>query len=399
MEEKPLTDKIALLKQRAQENIEALADQLWDIALEIHTHPELGLQEKRAAKALTDALVQAGFSVFPGTKELETSFVGRIQGSQSKPVVALLCEYDALPELGHACGHNLIGTASVGAGMALAPLMSELPGTLLVVGAPGEETYAGKAQLVDAGVFDGVDAAMMFHPSAVTQVGSSSYALDALEFVFTGRAAHAASSPEKGINALDGAIFLFNGINALREHLPDDVRIHGIISEGGVAPNVVPERAAARFYFRSARRRILDEILVKVKRIAQGAAMMSGTEVTWHNFEPSNDNLVTNRSLAAAFTGNLQALGVTDIIASADGKGSTDMGNVSHVAPAIHPYISLGIDGLVGHTPEFAAACASPNGRATMLVAAKALAMTAIDFLCNPSLQQRVREEFQGWTR
>ena len=399
MEEKPLTDKIALLKQRAQENIEALADQLWDIALEIHTHPELGLQEKRAAKALTDALVQAGFSVSPGTKELETSFVGRIQGSQSKPVVALLCEYDALPELGHACGHNLIGTASVGAGMALAPLMSELPGTLLVVGAPGEETYAGKAQLVDAGVFDGVDAAMMFHPSAVTQVGSSSYALDALEFVFTGRAAHAASSPEKGINALDGAIFLFNGINALREHLPDDVRIHGIISEGGVAPNVVPERAAARFYFRSARRRILDEILVKVKRIAQGAAMMSGTEVTWHNFEPSNDNLVTNRSLAAAFTGNLQALGVTDIIASADVKGSTDMGNVSHVAPAIHPYISLGIDGLVGHTPEFAAACASPNGRATMLLAAKALAMTAIDFLCNPSLQQRVREEFQGWTR
>ena len=127
--------------------------------------------------------------------------------------------------------------------------------------------------------------------------------------------------------------------------------------------------------------------------------MMSGTEVTWHNFEPSNDNLVTNRSLAAAFTGNLQALGVTDIIASADGKGSTDMGNVSHVAPAIHPYISLGIDGLVGHTPEFAAACASPNGRATMLLAAKALAMTAIDFLCNPSLQQRVREEFQGWTR
>ncbi|NLV92520.1 MAG: M20 family metallopeptidase, partial [Firmicutes bacterium] len=285
-----MTDKIALLKQRAQENIEALADQLWDIALEIHTHPELGLQEKRAAKALTDALVQAGFSVSPGTKELETSFVGRIQGSQSKPVVALLCEYDALPELGHACGHNLIGTASVGAGMALAPLMSELPGTLLVVGAPGEETYAGKAQLVDAGVFDGVDAAMMFHPSAVTQVGSSSYALDALEFVFTGRAAHAASSPEKGINALDGAIFLFNGINALREHLPDDVRIHGIISEGGVAPNVVPERAAARCYFRSARRRILDEILVKVKRIAQGAAMMSGTEVTWHNFDPSNDN-------------------------------------------------------------------------------------------------------------
>ncbi len=385
---------IGILKQKVIAEIEAKAEYLWQTALDIHSHPELGLEEHHAAEVLSRALSDGGFTITSGPAGLDTAFIAHIDGSKPKPMVALLCEYDALPELGHACGHNLIGTASVGAGLGLAAVADQLPGSVTVIGAPGEETHSGKAKLVDAGAFANIDAAMMFHPAAVTRVSSTSYALDALEFVFRGRPAHAAASPEMGINALDGAIHLFNGVNALREHLPDDVRIHGIISEGGAAPNIVPERAAARFYVRAPHRRLLDEVVGKVKRCAQGAAMMAGASLEWNHFEPSNDNLVSNAVLSDAFAANLRSLGVLDIAPPAESKGSTDMGNVSHVVPSIHPYISLGIDTLVGHTSEFAAACAGTPGRKTMLLAAKALATTTVDFLCQKPLQQMVQAEF-----
>lgn len=365
---------------------------LENLALEIGKNPELGFVEYHASKLLTSALEHAGFKVTKGLGGLETAFQAVL--GTGKPNIALLCEYDALPEIGHACGHNLIGTASVGAALGLAPVMEQLGGTITVIGAPGEETGGGKVLLVDGGHFAGVDVAMMFHPANQNLLMSPNNAIDAYEFVFHGKEAHAASAPEEGVNALDGVISLFNGINALREHLPSSVRIHGIISEGGKAPNVVPALASARFYLRAPQRTLLDEVAHKVFKIAEGAALMTGTEVTWHQFEPSNDNFIPNHTLALVFGANLQRLGVADIGEFAEGKGSSDIGNVSQIVPAIHPYLSIG-EGIVAHTVEFAEASLSSVGLATMITAAKGLAYTAVDLLTHPHLLESVQREHE----
>lgn len=372
------------------ENNRALLESL---AQTIGANPELGFVEHEASRLLTSTLEQAGYEVTRGVAGLDTAFQGAL--GTGKPNLALLCEYDALPEIGHACGHNLIGVASVGAALGLAPIIPQLGGKVTVFGAPGEETGGGKVLLVEAGLFQDIDAAMMFHPSNQNLLMGTSNAIDAYEFVFSGKEAHAASSPEDGINALDGVIALFNGINALREHLPDSIRIHGIISEGGQAPNVVPGRAVARFYIRAPERTLLDATTAKVFKVAEGAALMTGTQVVWEKFEPSNDNFVPNQPLALAFGANLQKLGVTEIQEFAEGRGSSDMGNVSQVVPAIHPYLSIG-DGLVGHTPEFAQAAVSPGGMETMILAAQALAYTIIDLLVNPQLLHTVQREHEG---
>lgn len=387
-------EKVAL-REAVKRKLDSLSSRLNEMALDIHAHPEVGLQEYHAVKVLTSALQEAGFDVATGVAGLETAFVAKLSGSKERPAIALLCEYDALPELGHACGHNLIGVASTGAGMALASL-KQLPGTVYVIGAPGEETHAGKAQLVEAGVFADIDAAMMFHPAGITRVVNTSAAIDALEFVFTGKEAHAASAPHMGINALDAVIQMFNGVNALREHLPDSVRIHGIISDGGIAPNIVPGRAAARFYIRAPHRALLDEVVKKVQRCAVGGALMTGAKVTWHNFEPSNENLITNHTIAEVFERNLREVGVHDIAGPADSPGSTDMGNVSQVVPSIHAYISLGPGQWIGHTSEFAKVCGSQQGLDTMLKAAKALALTTLDLLYDEALMEKAQAEFRA---
>ncbi len=366
---------------------------LENLASQIGKNPELGFAEYEASRLLSSALQEAGYAVTQGIAGLETAFKGVL--GEGKPNLALLCEYDALPELGHACGHNLIGVASVGAALGIAPFLPQLGGQITVLGAPAEETGGGKVLLVEADAFRDIDAAMMFHPANQNLLMSRSNAIDAYEFVFIGKEAHAASAPEDGINALDGVISLFNGINALREHLPDSIRIHGIISEGGQAPNVVPGRAVARFYIRAPQRSLLDEIRAKVFRVAEGAALMTGTQVSWEKFEPSNDNFVPNQPLALAFGANLQRLGVREIVEYADGRGSSDMGNVSQVVPAIHPYLSIGED-LVGHTAEFAQASLSPEGLNTMMIAAQALAYTLVDVLIDPRLLHSAKREHEG---
>ncbi len=370
--------------------IDARRAVLEQMALTIGNNPELGFAEVKAARLLSGVLEEAGFQVTRGIAGLETAFRGVL--GQGRPNIALLCEYDALPELGHACGHNLIGTASVGAALGLAPFLEQLGGRITVLGTPAEETGSGKVILVNAGCFADVDAAMMFHPAADNLLMATSNALDAYEFEFTGKAAHAADSPEEGINALDGVIALFNGVNALREHLPDQARIHGIISEGGQAPNVVPAKAAARFYIRAPRRAILNDITAKILKVAEGAALMTGTAVRWHEFELGTDHMLTNQGLALAFGSNMQRLGVEDIEEFAEGMGSSDMGNVSQVVPAIHPYLSIG-QGLVAHTPKFARASVSEGGLQAAVLAAKALAYTAVDLLTDPLLLQAIQEE------
>ncbi|MFZ5625939.1 MAG: M20 family metallopeptidase [Bacillota bacterium] len=367
-----------------------------DLSLAIHRHPELGYQEYFACKLLTEALAAGGFTVQKGIGEMETAFWAECQGKETGPTLALLAEYDALPELGHACGHNIIGVAAVAAGLALARFRSEWSGRIAVIGTPAEETGGGKVILVQKGYFQAVDFAMMIHPADHFCVQVTSTAMDAIEYVFYGKPAHAAASPQEGISALEGVIQLFNNINALRPYLPDGVRINGIITEGGVAPNIVPERAVARFYIRAKQRNYLNALVEKVHNCARGAALATGCKVEWHNFELSYDEMCTNQTMARIFEQKLRYLGVEQIRSGREGMGSLDMGNVSQVVPAIHPYVAIGSLGLTAHTQEFAQAAGGPGGLNGLLLGAQAMALTALEILNKPALQKQIRSEFEN---
>ena len=376
-------------KETAAQAIDKNAAAIHQLARDIGGNPELGHDEHKACLWLTDALREAGYSVTTGTAGMPTAFDAR--RGVGEPVIALLCEYDALPDIGHGCGHNLIGAASVGAALGLAAVMPPVTGEIRVIGAPAEETGGGKVRLTNAGCFADVDAAMMFHPADACFLMSTSNALDALEFTYHGRTAHAASRPELGINALDSVLQLFNGINAMRQHVPQGVRMHGIISEGGLAANIVPDRAVARFYFRAPTRGMLDSIVAKAKKIAEGAALMTGASLSVRSYEDSNDNMIPNRTLAQQFGENLRSLGFTDIQECRTGTGSSDMGNVSHVVPAIHPYLPIGQ--FTGHSKEFAQGAVSDEAMETLLLAAKCLAWTALDVFKQPSLLEAAQNE------
>ncbi|NPV27033.1 MAG: M20 family metallopeptidase [Firmicutes bacterium] len=382
-------------KDRLLHEIELHRAEFIEISQAIHAHPELGHREFFACNLLCQCLVRYGFKIRRNLAGLPTAFAAELTGRGPGPTIALLAEYDALPDLGHGCGHNLIATASVGAAAALSKVMPELNGKLVVLGTPAEETNGGKVTLVQAGEFASIDAALMFHPGDSNTVEITSLAMDALEFVYHGRASHAAACPYEGINALDGVIHLFNGVNALRQYVREEVRIHGIITEGGVAPNIIPERAAARFYVRAANRQYLNEVVEKMKERAQGAAIMSGTKLTCHNFELSYDNMITNQTLAQLFKQNLRALGVKDITGPREGKGSLDMGNVSHVVPAIHPYLSMNVPGLVPHSREFAEAAGGPPGEQVLFLAIPALAWTVLDLLMQPQIIRKAKLELE----
>ncbi|MFW6115542.1 MAG: M20 family metallopeptidase [Chloroflexota bacterium] len=376
--------------------IDDLRPSLIELAERIHRHPEVKFEERQASKWLSRAAEQAGFQVERPFGGLETAFRASYAGSGDGPTVAFLAEYDALPKLGHACGHNLIGPASLGAALGLRTVMDDLPGSIHLIGTPGEEGGGGKVILAQAGVFDDVDAAMMFHPSGRTILWKHALARRKLSIEFFGKAAHAAASPERGISALDATLQTFQSINALREHVIDSSRIHGIITHGGDAPNIVPDYSASLFYVRARDDDYCDELLEKVKNCARGAATATGARVEME-MQGAYHSLRTNAPLAQAFKSNLESLGWTfEQVDPAEGIGSTDVGDVSHVAPAIHPYLSIGPEDLVGHSTEFAAAAASPRGHATMIAAAKALAATAVDILLQPDLFAAIREDFEA---
>jgi amidohydrolase len=365
------------------------------VSREIFENPELKFEETRAAALLAEELKRAGFAVETGVANLPTAIRAQHPASAPGPTVAILGEYDALPNIGHACGHNLIAAAGLGAALAVGSIKADLPGTLLFFGTPGEEGGGGKVLMVDAGLFDGVDAAMMFHPSSHTVVDRSSLAITEVEIEFQGVAAHASGSPEKGVNALDAVIQTFNGINALRQHVRDGARIHGIITDGGAKPNIVPEHAAASFYVRAAQNAYRDELLEKLRRCAEGAALATGATLTFRTVGHAYKAMRPNHALGAAFVENLETLGVPLNPPPPDeGMGSTDMGDVSQVVPAIHAYIQICGDEIAGHSREFAAASISDRGQTAMLIAAKALAMTAVDLLTDPQLAALVQTEF-----
>jgi len=347
----------------------------------IYHHPELGNQEYEAVKVLTTFLKEHQFSVKCPVAQIDTAFEAIYDSGKPGLSVAFLCEYDALPEIGHGCGHNMIGVMSAGAGVLLSQVIEEIGGKVYVFGTPAEETNGAKVAMTEKGMFDEMDAVMMVHPDGFTTESGSSLAMEALQFEYKGRPAHAASSPEEGINALNAVIQLFNGIDALRQHVKSDVRIHGIISKGGVAANVVPDEATAQFYIRSATKEYLAEVKEKVLKVAEGAALMTGATLEISNYELSYDDLKTNPVLSQAFNENLKQLGIKEIRPATKESGSVDIGNVSNVCPVIHPYIGITDAPLTGHSKEKAAATLTELAHERLLIGALALAYTGYDVL------------------
>jgi amidohydrolase len=378
-----------------QPEIEALRQQLLDISHTIHANPELAFKEYKAAALLSGVLEQHGFIVERGSGGLETAFTAMYHAGTGGPTIALLCEYDALPEIGHACGHNIIGTVPVGVGMALRPWLEQYNGTLKIIGTPAEENGGGKIKLLRAGVFAGIDVAMMVHPGTHHMTRRGSLAFNSLVFEFHGKAAHAASTPHKGINALDAVIMTFNNINALRQQVREDVRIHGIITHGGVAANIIPDYTRAQFIVRARDVEYLRDLTPRVVNCAHGAALATGAELKVTE-RTGYANMRPNPVLADLYASNLHTLGVTVVEPDArEPMGSTDMGDVSQVLPSIHPYVAIAPEGTPGHSVPMREAAQSPQGDEGLMLSVKAMAMTVLDLLEQPTLVTQAQEAFR----
>ena len=390
----------AELKARASAGVDAWSTRLWEVSASIHAHPELGYSEHHAVAQLSALFQEAGLSCETGIAGTPTAFQVRLTGGRPRPSVAILAEYDALPEVGHACGHNLIATAAAGAGLGLLAVAADLPGSAVVFGCPAEESTVddagGKVRLVRDGFFADQDASIMVHPGSEDIISRrSSLAACGYEFEFIGKSAHAAAMPHEGINALDGVIQTFNGINALRQHVQSDVRIHGIITYGGAAANIVPARAVCRFRVRASDRKYLAVVAEKVVQCARAGAMCSGSRLNVREVAPIYEDTLPNTVIGRAFMANLVQLGrPVRSIPKHKGRGSTDFGNVSRVVPAVSAGMRIAADTVAIHSKEFADAAISLAGRSMMLDAAKGLAMTAIDLMCDAELLDAARIEF-----
>lgn len=362
----------------------------------IYNNPELGNQEFKACKTLTTILKNHGFETTDNYCNIPTAFIGKYSNGNGGPKVAILAEYDALPGIGHGCGHNIFGVTSIATGIILKEVLGDIAGEILVIGTPAEETCGAKVEMAKAGIFNDIDIAMAVHPTGEAHTRSGkSQAMEAIQFTFKGKTAHAAGAPHEGINALDGVITLFNAINALRQQTRETARIHGIISNGGKAANIIPDLAVANFYVRAQTLSYLKELVEKVKNCAKGAALATGTTLEIENYETSFANLVTNKKLSDTYEKNLNLQGITSIV-DKNGFGSTDMGDVSHCCPTIHPSFPLTTKHLTGHSVEFACATIQPEAYKGAKEAAIAMALTAIDIFTNPQLLQEIKEEFKN---
>jgi amidohydrolase len=357
-------------------------------------HPELSLAERDTSERYAELLAGHGFAVERRVAGLETAFVAKRGAGEAPLRAALLAEMDALPEIGHACGHNLSGPASLCAALALAATLAPEEAQIVVVGSPAEEIGVGKRRLVAAGVFRDVDVAMMAHASDMRRAHRLFLGNRKFTFTFHGRAAHAAAYPERGINALDAVIALFVAVGLLRQQLPSGVRVHGIVTEGGRAPNVIPERAAAEIWVRALDAGELDRAAEALVHAAEGAAAATGTRLETRELESSSPALRPNRELAAAYGRALAALGLPETPHAPDQHiGSSDVTHVSRAVPTIHPNFPIGRD-LQLHTRAFADAAASEAGLAGLAEAARALALTVLELARDPALRKRVAEEF-----
>ena len=385
------------VRKRALEAIDQRRDALIALSLAIHRTPELGYQEREASLRLADFLEGDGFKVARGYRGVETAYRGDAKGKTDGARVAILAEYDALADLGHGCGHNLIAMIGTAAAVAVREVIDDLPGSIAAIGTPAEEGGGGKVALIRAGGFDDVDAAMMIHPTTGRSLaGRHSLASNRVVVEYFGKSAHAASQPDQGVNALDAMIQLFNGINAMRQQLRPDARVHGIIAKGGSAANVIPDHTVGRFSVRALDRRYQQEVLRRFIACAEGAATATGATVKVGVDENAGyENMVFSSPMAARWTGHMRSLGMQVFDARDDERvGSTDMGNVMQVLPGIHPYIAISDQTIPGHSTAFRDHAATPEALDRALVGAKALALTAIDVLGDPDLLKSARAEF-----
>ena len=395
------------LTETATKAIDAAREELFGIALDIHAHPELNYQEFHAAKLLSDTLEAHDFAVERGIGGVETAFRATLEGGAGDgPTVAVLAEYDALPEIGHGCGHNLIAMAGLGAGLGVQANMKNLPGRLVVIGTPAEEGGGGKIKLLEAGVFDGVDICLSSHPSSnrtiipqdIPMDESWSLAMVGFRYIYHGKAAHAAAAPEEGINALNSLIHLFTGIDALRQHLREDTRIHGIITDGGLAPDVVPEFAAANFMLRCRDRNYLSDVIVgKVLKIAEGAALITGATLEVEPYYPFYENVLPNAVLAENFRANAEAVGLRIDAPTGGRRGSgasTDFGNVSQVLPSLELRYAVSETPVPSHSRQMTETAITETALSSALNVAKVLSLTAGDFLRDPARLKEAQAEF-----
>jgi amidohydrolase len=382
-----------MLKAKAFQAIDAYKEEIIEIAKKIHENPELGHQEFKAVKLLTETIKKHGFHVTTRISGLATSFKAELPGG-NEPVVAILAEYDALPGIGHACGHNLIAAAALGAALGFKAVSCQVNGTIILYGTPAEEgvveNAGGKVLMIEE--ISKADAVIMVHPGSNWRSYSTNLARESFLVEFHGKASHAGGSPEKGVNALEGILQTFNGINALRQHLRSDIRIHGIIKHGGDSPNVVPHYASAHLYVRAPNMPLLKETFEKVENIVKGAALMTGTNTEITRIANTYANRIPSKVLSDLYRVNLALNGIqVPDEQLREGGGSTDFGNISQVVPGLSGYFDVGSAPL--HSPEGAFACASPKSFESAIIAAKTLAGVAIDLLTDPEKISEAKRE------
>jgi len=379
------------------QRIDEVADTLLSTSHAIHAQPELAFKEFFACETLTQVLEEHDINAEKAVYSLETSFEATLNASEETATAAILAEYDALPGIGHACGHNIIATSALGATLGLQAVADQIPGKIRLIGTPAEEKGGGKELMARNGAFDGVDAAMMIHPAGTNLASMPCICVAEVEVIYHGKSSHASAMPHKGINALDGLLLAYQAISNLRQHIRSTERIHGIITEGGAAPNIVPDHAVGQFYVRAADERELALLKPRVQACFEAGAKGSGSEVevNWANVDYLDLN--TNWPLADKFQEHAESLGREFIPyeqALGFGAGSTDMGNVSHRIPSIHPMLAVAPPNVVIHNPEFTKWAASEKGDAAVLDGAKALALTVADYLTSSDLQNEAKTAY-----
>lgn len=378
-----------------QKLIQSVSPELRELSEYIYDHPELGHEEFLSSKAHVELLGKHGFEVEYPYLGIDTAFKAVYKGKKEGPTIAYLSEYDALPGIGHGCGHNLLGATDTGAGIVLSKLVDEVGGTVIVLGTPAEETNGDKVTMAESGTFNDIDVAFCTHPSDGYYASGTSMAMEAIEFRFHGKTAHAAASPFEGKNALDACLNTFNNINALRQQLHPSARVHGVIKQGGEAANIIPDFTRAEFYVRAMDMPYLNELKQKVIQCAEAGALAAGCKMEWDHYEASYQNLITNKTLSEKYNDNMKELGIEMDTEEKDSMGSMDMGNVSQVVPAINPYFEISNgNSVTAHTVEFREYTKTEPAYEGMEKTIAAFTQTALDLIMDKQLLANVKEEF-----
>ena len=386
--------------RQISERVDEIREEIRGISHEIHENPELGNEEFHSVELLTGLLKKYGFGIETGICGMPTAFIASYKGSKPGPVIGYLAEYDALRGMGHACGHNMIGTLACCCAIALREAIDEYGGEVRVIGAPAEETMGGKCAMADAGYYDDLAVAIMGHPNGKHLASGKMMAIDSQRFEFFGKAAHAAAAPEAGIYALNAVLLTFHNIDALRQHTEDTARVHGIIRDGGVAANIVPEYASCEFYIRAETSKYCLGFSERIKNCARAGALATGCELKITNFEGYYDDLHTNETLSARAVQHTHEFGVTQDMTADKSNGSSDIGNVSYRCPCIHQWFDVvGDPDVPLHTPELCAGADSDYGYEQMFIVAKAFVATAEDVLTDPAFLKAIRDEFDTLER